>query len=334
VSQDAARPRLRDWYGRWDGWFHASVDPRLFAFLRIALGSLFVFDLLLSAPFLELWWTEQGLLPLSYRTLFAPEHGFTVFDWLPLTSRSVWACWTLALVQGALMVVGMGTRFQLAGVLFWASSFDYRNGMMLDGGDKIFRLLVFFLLFSPALEVWSVDGAIRRRRGLLPRAAVDGWALRLMQVQMCVVLWSAGFEKLDGGLWRDGSAMYYIMNLDDFALHGPVPRAFRTSLALSRLFSWSSLAIELGAPILIWFEETRRWALAAIALLHLSIEYMMNIYLFEWIMLLGWTSHTCPSDWRRLLDVVDQLRHRLGGSRASAIGRQTLRSEQECSTNP
>lgn len=314
--------RLRDVYDGWDRWLHFSVDPRAFALYRIALGVLFVLDLILSAPFVETWWTDAGVLPLVHHKLFAPQAAITVFEWLPNSTALVWTCWKIALIQGLCLIAGVATRFQLASVLMWAASFDYRNGMILDGGDKIFRLLLFFLLFAPAAEVWSVDASWKRRRGVAPRQSVDGWVLRLIQLQMCIALWSAGVEKLDGAQWRDGTAMYYIMNLDDFALHGPVPNVFRTSLAWSHLFTWGSLSIELGAPILIWFQETRRWALVAIVLLHLSIEYVMSIYMFEWIMLLGWMSHASCSDF-------DELRN--FGQRAF---RQVRRAGRAATTTP
>jgi hypothetical protein len=279
------------------------VDARVFAAFRIALALFFVLDLVLSAGYVELWWSDAGVLPIVYRRLFAPDPSLSIFDWLPHTTSAVWWCWSIALVQGLLLLLGLGTRFQTLSVLLWATSFDYRNGMILDGGDKILRLLIFFLLFAPAAEVLSVDAVLRRRRGGAPLLHVDGWPLRLIQMQMCIMLWSAGFEKLDGALWRDGSAMYYILNLDDFALHGPIPNVFRTSLVVSQLSTWGSLLVELGGPLLIWFQETRRAALFAIVLLHLAIEYTMSIYMFEWIVLLGWMSHASLADvqWLRAL---------------------------------
>jgi hypothetical protein len=47
---------------------------------------------------------------------------------------------------------------------------------------------------------------------------------------------------------------------------------------------------------LLWFQETRRAALVAIVALHIGIEYMMNLVLFEWVMLVGWIAHGQPAD--------------------------------------
>lgn len=70
----------------------------------------------------------------------------------------------------------------------------------------------------------------------------------------------------------------------------------RSDPLVYRPLSWLALCIELCAPILLWFAETRRAALAAVVALHLGIEYAMNLLLFEWVMPIGWISHAQPED--------------------------------------
>ncbi|MFT3926620.1 MAG: HTTM domain-containing protein [Myxococcales bacterium] len=289
-----------------DRWLHASVDARRLAFHRIALASLFVLDLLLAIPHVDMWWTDGGVLPLTQRKLFAPAGTLSLLDWLPSTPNVVWTCWAIALGQGVLLALGAATRLQAICVFVWAVSFDFRNAMILDGGDKIFRILLFLTIFMRSSEVWSLDAFVRRRRGLAVATEVDGWCLRLVQVQMAALLWSAGVEKLSGTMWREGTAMYFILHLDDFAMHGPIPDFLRESLLFSRLTTWGSLLLEILAPLLVWFRETRRLALLAILMLHLGIEYAMNIYLFEWIMLVGWAAHVTADDVRECAKFIQQ----------------------------
>ena len=162
--------------------------------------------------------------------------------------------------------------------------------------------------FSAASDLWSFDAWRRKKAGQTTLPVRDGWGLRLVQIEICVVLWSAGVEKLQGGMWWGGTAMYYVMHLDDFFGHLWVPQVAQNSLVVSRFLTWTSLWIEVGAPMLIWFKETRRPALIAIVLLHLGIEYMMNLFLFEWIMLAGWLTHANKSDWEWLKGIWARLR--------------------------
>src|SRR5690606_26579539 len=123
----------------------------------------------------------------------------------------------------------------------WLITFHHRNGLITDGEDIVFRLMMFFLIFLPASDVWSVKAWFKKRRGKTERPVRDGWALRLIQIQMCIVLFSAGLEKLNGGVWWNGTAMYYVMHLDDFFGHFWVPEFVRSNLWASRLMTWSSL---------------------------------------------------------------------------------------------
>ena len=54
-------------------------------------------------------------------------------------------------------------------------------------------------------------------------------------------------------------------------------------------------------------------ALVAIIGLHLAIEYVMSLYLFEWVMIAGWLSHTQPHDYRWLREKL-RIGQRAGAS--------------------
>jgi hypothetical protein len=289
---------------RLDAWFHEAPDPYKAAVLRIAVGALVVINYVATVPFVEMWWSEHGFLPYKASKYVIDTHTWTLFDFLPHTDAVLWTAWGLLVGQALLLTLGLFSRFQAVCVFVWLVTFNHRNGIIIDGEDIVFRLLTFFLIFLPAAsDVWSLDAWLRKRRGKAALPVRDGWALRMVQIQMCIVLWSAGVEKLAGGMWWGGTAMYYVLHLDDFAFHYYVPDFVRNSLFVSRALTWASLWIEVGAPILIWFKETRRAALVAILLLHFGIEYMMNLYLFEWIMIAGWLMHGNRDDltWLRSL---------------------------------
>ena len=62
------------------------------------------------------------------------------------------------------------------------------------------------------------------------------------------------------------------------------------------LMAWPTLLLELGVPIAVWFGKTRRVALALAFVFHLSLDYMMNLNLFQWMMMVGWSSFIQPQD--------------------------------------
>jgi hypothetical protein len=113
---------------------------------------------------------------------------------------------------------------------------------------------------------------------------------------MVVIFVSAALFKLGGTAWWDGSALSYVVRLDDTFGRFRIPALPFEIPILVRLMTWTVVAVELLSPLFLWFRETRRWALAVIVLFHLSNEYAMCLFLFHWIMLVGWSTFLTSED--------------------------------------
>ena len=68
-------------------------------------------------------------------------------------------------------------------------------------------------------------------------------------------------------------------------------------------------AVKTGVP----FRETRLPCLLVAALFHLGCDYAMNLFLFQWIMLVGWMSFLTSDDLDRIAGLM-----RIGGSTAKS----------------
>ena len=92
--------------------------------------------------------------------------------------------------------------------------------------------------------------------------------------------------------------MYYVSRLDDLFGRGPVPGFLFDNLIGLKLMTWSALLVEILLPVALWFRQTRRFAVMTGLVLHLAIEWMMNLFFFEWIMMVGLCSFLVPDDFR------------------------------------
>lgn len=269
----------------WDRFWHTPADPRVAAGLRIGVGVIVFLAFLFQAPYATTWWGEDGLLPSRVaRRLLDPDAG-SVLLLLPPDDLWLWACFGLAMVQALLLAVGWHSHVQAACLFVWLVSFQHRNQLVIDGEDAVMRLITFFLIFAPISERWSLDAL----RGRTPRIR-SGWALRMIQIQVTFVFLAAGLEKLPGSMWRDGTALYHIFLLDDFYPRFALPEVIAGNLWVSRLMSWGTLALEVAVPIGVWIPRTRALAVAAAIFFHLALDLLMNLYFFEWIMIVGWLS--------------------------------------------
>jgi hypothetical protein len=86
--------------------------------------------------------------------------------------------------------------------------------------------------------------------------------------------------KIAGSQWLDGSAVYYATRLDDM-FRFPAP-LIANNMFLLKTLTWFTLIIELAGWTLIWFKDTRYWVLLGLLGLHLGIDYMINLPVFEW----------------------------------------------------
>lgn len=112
--------------------------------------------------------------------------------------------------------------------------------------------------------------------------------LRVLQLHLCVVYFTAGFSKLGGQEWMNGTAIWQAINQPQFYT-GLTP--FVKSLASypwgSATLTWGTLAIELFFPLLIWIRWGKMQAifLIGVILMHVFIGAVMGLQLFAWVMI-------------------------------------------------
>jgi len=126
----------------------------------------------------------------------------------------------------------------------------------------------------------------------------DAWALRLIQFEITAIYASNALSKFQGDTWRDGTALYYVSKMTDMFGRGWFPAGLFEIEWFVRFATWSVLVCEMVLPIALWIGPTRRLAICLGVALHLAIEYSMNLFLFEWIMLVGLMAFLSPDDLR------------------------------------
>lgn len=297
----------------WDSFFYQPVDRHAGAAFRIGFALLLLVNSLGYYEHLEMWFGESGVLPFEISRSVIDPDTLTIFALLPATNAVLWTCYAVFNLQIVGLLVGFAARFNAIGVFVWLVSFQHRNQLIYDGEDTVFRIFAFLLIFLPLADTLSVDAYLKSRRGGAgdpgrPRAA---WALRLIQIQTVLIVLCSVLEKLRGPEWIDGTAMYYVSRMEDLFGRFPVPSAPFEWMPAVALITWSVLGVELWLPILIWFKLTRRLVLVAAILFHLGIDYTMNLFLFQWIMVLGWLTFVEREDLRTLRGKFESLKRRV-----------------------
>jgi Vitamin K-dependent gamma-carboxylase len=269
--------RFREfWVGR--------VDIAPLALFRIVYGiELFNWFWQLY-PNIGAFFTDEGFLP-----------RFELVQWFPdrfslLTATGYW--WQIALFWGACLVVavmltvGWHTRTACILAFIGVASFEWRNPLLLDGSDIVFRIIPFWLALTNCGDMYSVDASSRRDRGEAVKEFAPALPVRLLELQVGWIYLMTGLEKMAGILWKNGTATFYALQLEHtFGRSWAYPLA--TNMFIVHAMSWGTLAVEhLFLPLsMLPFRITRLLAIFAAAMLHGGILTMMNVGNFPVIML-------------------------------------------------
>ncbi|MBI2682798.1 MAG: HTTM domain-containing protein [Acidobacteriales bacterium] len=226
------------------------LDLRSLAFFRVALALIVIGDLIYRARDLEAFYTDFGLLP-RYTLIgqFADRWIISVHN-----MSGLWQVQALLFLIAGIFAVMMllGWRTRLATFLCWfmVLSLDNRNPVILQGGDTLFRMLLFWAMFLPLGAYYSVDAAldpepVRPR----PQRIFSVASLALM-LQIAFVYWFSVIAK-SGPEWRhDGTAVYFALSLEQFAT--PFGHWMTRFPGFLRFLTFFTLVVEALGPVFLF----------------------------------------------------------------------------------
>jgi predicted DCC family thiol-disulfide oxidoreductase YuxK len=193
----------------------------------------------------------------------------------------------LGLVVTFAWVLGWHTRLMtlFTYVVLW--SLHERNPLLWDGGDNLLHLVLVYALFANLGAYFSLD-AERLRAERLARpwharalAMLHNAAMLAVALQVCLVYAVAGLYKVQGEMWQSGTALYYIMRVDEFSWPGYSELIYRNGLLVAAL-SYATVAFQVSFTFLFLLNRrTRLLALASGISFHLGIGIFMGLVTFS-----------------------------------------------------
>jgi hypothetical protein len=280
-------------------WF--GLDARSLAAFRIGFGVIVVLDVANRIPDLIVHYTDGGALPRWAVAEHLARIEHVSFHMASGSGGWVALLFAVQLLAGLALTVGFHTR--LATAICWALtvSLHNRNPLVLHSGDVIIRLMLFWGMFLPLGARWSIDA----RRPLLrpdpPTTFLSvgsaGFIVQLASIY--VFTWALK----TGAPWRDGTAVYYTLQIDHFAKH-PQSAWMLQHLEVLELLTHATIVFEIAAPLLLlvpFFHGPLRTALVfSFWGLHLGFFAFMELGLFPWTCIAAWAAVLPGWFWDRL----------------------------------
>lgn len=196
------------------GVFHRAfgLDLRSLALFRVSLGAILLMDLWIRAQDLVAHYTDDGMLPRDvFLESFAGTWNMSL-HFLNGTAGVQMFLFLIAAVFAVMLMVGYKTR--LATLMSWIllMSLHDRNPIILQGGDVLLRLILFWAIFLPLGEVYSLDRVLSgvRKKMSFFSLAVLGMLVQVILMYGVTVLQKTG----DAWSWDTATAVYYALNVD------------------------------------------------------------------------------------------------------------------------
>lgn len=269
------------------------LDLRSLAIFRMVLGLVVFSQALFLARDFEAFYSTAGVLQ-------SPEGSenflrLLLFGILPLFA--------------VFLSIGLFTRLSTLLCFGMLIMVQNANPQILQGGDVLLRLLLFWSLFLPLGQVWSMDARWKLPVLSLPwTICLASWAITF---QICFVYWFAALLKSDPLWTQNGNALFYALNIEHFTT--PFGLYLRQYPDLLRVMTFATLCLEIGGPCLLFLPFRRDvFRLAAVIFFigfHLmGMQSLLRIGLFPWVCATAWLIFIPGSFWDWVEGGINQSR--------------------------
>ena len=287
------------------------LDLRSLALFRVAVAATILGDLVQRAMDLRAHYSDAGVLPRA--ALIDQFSGDWAISLHLANGTTGFQAFLFALHALCALCLLVGLRTRLATLACWVlcCSLHARNPMVLQGGDDLLRVLLFWSLFLPLGARASVDALASSGRPVhaWSRTWLGAGAVAIT-LQICAVYWCTAVYKAHPAWMSTGNAVYLALNVDQMAR--PLGQ-----LLLHHL-PWLLRPLSLGT---FWFEVLGPWllfcppgrgrlravAVGAFILFHAALGSTLQLGVFPFVCASAWLVFLPARFWeyprlRRLLD--------------------------------
>lgn len=206
-----------------DGWASSPVSVVGVSGARVLLGFVGLMYYISQYGDRAFLFGPNSVLPWQEFTDRVAENGS--FSLYTISSSDAWfeIIFHLGLVFALLVMLGVGGRVGLAVHWVFLWSIYERQTDLLDGGDNLAYLVIPMLLLTRCYDRFSFSSGIGAKvvdhlPGQLRATATPLHNLGVVAIalQMCLVYVVSGLYKVQGQMWQDGTALFYVLRVPEF----------------------------------------------------------------------------------------------------------------------
>lgn len=271
-------------------WLTDEVDARPVAMTRIILGALVTWNHLVLLFFFDDYYGAAGWAQHPERTQSISKYSLGWETFFALHPPAAFALLIASVALALAFMVGFKTRWTTVLLFLTVLTVQRTNPIILNSGDHLVRMMLFWMMFIPTGRAWSYDILFERpltksKTTHSVRPMIRPFGLRLLQFQIAVMYLSTFLYKIGGARWQSGEAFYTVSRLDSYVRF--MPPAVADSEWFLRGATWLALGIEaaLGTLLLI---PSVGWLIALMGIgFHICMDLVINVPNFSWYAIAG-----------------------------------------------
>lgn len=134
--------------------------------------------------------------------------------------------------------------------------------------------------------------AVRRYAAGEPRKVLDiianivhNGGMLVIVVEVCLIYATAGWYKIQGSRWQDGTALYYPLHLDDFTPWPALSHALGGAGLIVMAITYGTVIVQVAFPFTLFNRRVKNVLLVAMIIEHASIAIVLGLPFFSLAMI-------------------------------------------------
>lgn len=256
---------------------------------------------LLSAGLLMFGWHTRvmsvlfmvGVLSLQNRSIFMGDGGDNVIHLMAiyLVLTRCGQVWSLDARRAARRAAGARVRADVVGPVLWVvlGAVLVVSSVMDGLGGTWWLPALLWALWGGHGAWWAVNRYAPRSesRTLLDVVAnlAHNATLVVIMAEVCLIYATAGWYKIQGSRWQDGTALYYPLKLDYFTPWPALSDILASSGVMVMVLSYATVIVQVAFPFTLFNRRVKNVLLVAMILEHAGIALLLGLPFFSMAMI-------------------------------------------------
>ncbi len=244
--------------------------------MRIGIGLILLIDLYIRSLSIVAFFTNDGVLPID--TLKQYNWSSFYFSFHAINGELWWQILLFIINAVCIILLIIGYRTRLFTFICWAFlvSIQNRNPFILQGGDDFLRIILFWAVFLPWGERYSLKKTSNYTTQYFSIANVGYMLLP------CSVFFFSALLKTSPEWRSEGTAIYYALSLD--LIRMPLGTLLYGFPGVMKVLTFLTFYIELLAPVCIMIpfvsKKIRVLGIVSVVFLFIGIASTLYVGLF------------------------------------------------------